>query len=124
MKVQVLPEQAIRDIANGLNGMQPMLSQRQRDMRLARAVEAAVAVTDHRLADRLRRALDAVMALQWSGSRDRMDALHELCQAAEHSLQCDETVLWEDRARRLATRRTHSCDDPLCAVCGHPWAMP
>lgn len=26
-------------------------------------------------------------------------------------------------ARAEATRRPkHSCDDPLCAVCGHPWA--
>lgn len=26
-------------------------------------------------------------------------------------------------ARAEATRRQkHSCDDPLCAVCGHPWA--
>lgn len=37
----LLTEQAIRDIANGLNGVQPMLGQWQRDLRLARAVEAA-----------------------------------------------------------------------------------
>lgn len=41
----LLPEQAIRDIANGLNGVHPKLGQWQRDLRLARAVEAA---TRHR----------------------------------------------------------------------------
>ncbi len=40
MKIE-LPEQVIRDIANGLNGVQPTLGQWQRDLRLARAVEQA-----------------------------------------------------------------------------------
>lgn len=35
-----LPEQQIRDIANGLNGVSPKLGQWQRDLMLARAVEA------------------------------------------------------------------------------------
>ncbi len=33
------------------------------------------------LIERLRRAAGAVMAYQWSGDRERMSALHELCQA-------------------------------------------
>ena len=36
-----LPEQQIRDIANGLNGVSSKLGQWQRDLMLARAVEAA-----------------------------------------------------------------------------------
>jgi hypothetical protein len=35
------------------------------------------------LYERLRAALDAVMNHQWTGDRARMDALHELCQAAD-----------------------------------------
>ena len=41
-----LPEQAIRDLANGLNEVQPMLGQWQRDLRLARAVEAAAVAAE------------------------------------------------------------------------------
>ena len=36
-----IPEEVIRIFSNGLNGIQPPLSQWQRDLRLARAVEGA-----------------------------------------------------------------------------------
>lgn len=42
MIVGLLPERRISDIANGLNGWQPVLGQWTRDLKLARAVEAAV----------------------------------------------------------------------------------
>lgn len=41
-----MPEQTIRDLVNGLNGLQPMLGQWQRDLRLARAVEAAAVAAE------------------------------------------------------------------------------
>lgn len=41
-----LPERAVRDIANGLNGVQPKLAQWRRDLMLARAVAAAVVAAE------------------------------------------------------------------------------
>jgi hypothetical protein len=70
------------------------------------------------LIKRLRDAADAVMAHQWSGSRERMNALHELCQAeiaaaealeaqakriAELEAQLLDCVTRMDRARGILT---------------------
>ena len=89
-------------------------------------------------AEELRRAVEGVMAHQWSHNRVAMHALQQLIDAASAAADAMDSEVAQQVERRvhtpevagsnpaLATNagRMHSCEDPLCAVCGNPWAPP
>ena len=77
---------------------------------------ADISPVEHEVRPTLRECVAEVMAHQWSNNRRAMDALTRLVDAA---------IAAADDLDRLTPKTRgpmHSCDDPLCAVCGHPWA--
>jgi hypothetical protein len=70
------------------------------------------------LIKRLRAAADAVMDYQWSGDRERMAALHELCQA--ESAAADALEAQAVRIAELEAALHEIAEEWAGAECGEP----